>query len=197
MGPLIPTKAPKSFMRKEEGAFPKEEFYSPVSSHVPSPRTGAASGADHSAAASMEEGADIGKQSLHEAFAGCYSAIASAKASDARETVAETEAEKAETYLEALGKDRLIEKTLLLDNTSIDSTTIFKHKFKDMHVPGMGGAQERTHFFCTAYFPKQFHALRMQFCGGDYEYIQSLSRSTERMDVYIFECMNVCMLKFA
>eukprot|EP00743_Colponemidia_sp_Colp-15_P004545 GILK01004899.1.p1 GENE.GILK01004899.1~~GILK01004899.1.p1 ORF type:complete len:1879 (+),score=385.22 GILK01004899.1:797-5638(+) len=33
-----------------------------------------------------------------------------------------------------------------------------------------------THFNCTVYFAKQFHALRQRYCGGDRDYIQSLAR---------------------
>lgn len=35
---------------------------------------------------------------------------------------------------------------------------------------------DRTTFRCTAYFPRQFHALRLMACGGDYDFIQSLCR---------------------
>jgi hypothetical protein len=35
---------------------------------------------------------------------------------------------------------------------------------------------ERTTFRCTVYYPKQFHALRLQTCGGDSSFIESLCR---------------------
>jgi hypothetical protein len=65
----------------------------------------------------------------------------------------------------------------------------FKYQFEDTgmnellhHDAASGHASadgphadvERTTFRCTVYFPKQFHALRLMTCGGDYEFIQSL-----------------------
>jgi 1-phosphatidylinositol-3-phosphate 5-kinase len=35
---------------------------------------------------------------------------------------------------------------------------------------------DRTTFSCTVYYPRQFHALRLCVCKGDYSFLQSLSR---------------------
>lgn len=63
--------------------------------------------------------------------------------------------------------DEILETVMLMDDP-----TIFKHKFEDLK----SSAPTTTSFSCTSYYPKQFHALRRQHCGGDYDYVHSLSR---------------------
>jgi hypothetical protein len=62
------------------------------------------------------------------------------------------------------------EDTGMSDLLHHDAATVSGPHPADAHSPDV----ERTTFRCTAYFPKQFHALRLMTCGGDYEFIQSL-----------------------
>ena len=51
-------------------------------------------------------------------------------------------------------------------------------KFKFEDVPHHTQPSEQlTQFKCITYYPRQFHALRSHTCNGDYDFIQSMSRS--------------------
>ena len=53
---------------------------------------------------------------------------------------------------------------------------VFKHKFEDQ-PHHLFHTDASTQFKCTVYYAKQFHALRSYTCMGDYDFIQSLTRS--------------------
>ena len=49
-----------------------------------------------------------------------------------------------------------------------DDAAPWRHSFED--------SDKSTTFLCTTFFPRQFHALRLHVCRGDYSYLSSLSR---------------------
>ena len=57
-----------------------------------------------------------------------------------------------------------------------EGESVLKLKFEDQ-PHALLQPDSLTSFRCTAYFPKQFHALRCYSCLGDYDFIQSLARS--------------------
>ena len=52
-----------------------------------------------------------------------------------------------------------------------------KFKFEDVPHHTQQPGDQLTQFKCIAYYPRQFHALRCHTCNGDYDFIQSMSRS--------------------
>ena len=64
--------------------------------------------------------------------------------------------------------DECIEQMMLLADDRV-----FKLKVTDLSAVS---AEQITTFTITSWFPKQFHAVRLHYCGGDYDFIQSLSR---------------------
>ena len=52
-----------------------------------------------------------------------------------------------------------------------------KLKFEDLPHHTQQPGDQLTQFKCIAYYPRQFHALRSHTCNGDYDFIQSMSRS--------------------
>eukprot|EP00002_Diphylleia_rotans_P026048 TRINITY_DN5176_c0_g1_i5.p1 TRINITY_DN5176_c0_g1~~TRINITY_DN5176_c0_g1_i5.p1 ORF type:complete len:1705 (-),score=276.50 TRINITY_DN5176_c0_g1_i5:514-5628(-) len=59
----------------------------------------------------------------------------------------------------------------MLDSMLLDKTpTHIRHKFMD------DANGSKVQYICTAYYAKQFHALRQLHCGGEFRFLHSLSR---------------------
>ena len=71
-------------------------------------------------------------------------------------------------------RDSVLEQALLC---GVDEE--LEEHFEDVCGGSAHDINDRTAFTVTVYYPKQFHALRVKLCGGDYDFIQSLSRSNK------------------
>ncbi len=73
----------------------------------------------------------------------------------------------------ALAKERddVLEQALLAHDEEE-----FEEVFEDVIGGSAHDKADLTSFTCTVFFPRQFHAMRVKICGGDYDFIQSLSR---------------------
>ena len=66
---------------------------------------------------------------------------------------------------------------LLLSGFTDSREEPLKFKFEDVLHHTQQPSDALCQFKCVAYCPRQFHALRSHTCNGDYDFIQSMSRS--------------------